>query len=508
MTSTEVGAATGAAGAGEEAGPRAFQHGAGFTAAEVKGGFALGPLESQYEELFAEALEDGIITGEERARLEKAAENLGIDRARLLRLEQAMVAAYETRHRVQIVEQYEEPAASLAPLRVEAEGDAGRALLIKRIDVLEARVRELEAELRRAQAAINVEVDLSGLETHAERATEDPDDCWRRIRRNPTDTDAYRQLHRIYAARGETDRSFCLAQCLVALGAANAEEQAEFETHRTRTLIAPRAGLSQAAWYDQLFHPEEEVLTGQIFSIIAPAVLLGRVTALRRDGKLRQVKAEDRQDPAKATVTAVRAIPWAAAILGLPQPYIFLDRERDVGYEHLPAVPPLTVVGKNVLSGRTQLEHAFLVGRHFSWYRNEHYVKTLFSAVPDLEDLFLAALVIGNPGLPIAEDIKRRVTPIAKAIQPLLEPSQVDTLRGCFLRFVEEGGRTNLQRWALSTEKTACRAGFLLANDLGTALGLLEAEERGLGELGKDVLGFAASERYFQLRRQLGIAIA
>jgi hypothetical protein len=507
VTSKEVGTSTGGSAAGEEAGAREFLHAAGFAASEVSGGFGLGPLESQYEELFGEALEDGIITSDERARLEKAAENLGIGRDRLLRLEQAMVAAYESRHRVQIVEHYEEPAASLVPLRVEAEGDAGRALLLKRIEQLEFRVRELEGELRRAQSAINVEVDLSGLESEAELASEDPDECWRRIRRNPTDAEAHRQLRRIYVARGDADRSFCLAQCLVALGAANDEERADFEAHRTQTLIAPRAGLSQNAWYDQLFHPEEEVLTGQIFSIVAPAILLGRVTALRRDGKLHQPKPETRQDPGKATVTAVRAIPWAAAILGLPQPNIFVERDRDEGYEHVPGVPPLTVVGKRVLSGRTQLEHAFLVGRHLSFYRNEHFVKTLFSAVPDLEDLFLAALVIGNPGLPIAEDMKRRVTPIAKAIQPLLEPAQIDRLRGCFLRFVEEGGRTNLQRWALCTEKTACRAGFLLANDLGTALKLLAAEERGLGELGKDLFAFATSERYFQLRRQLGIAI-
>ncbi|HEX5101795.1 MAG TPA: hypothetical protein VFV94_19930 [Polyangiaceae bacterium] len=492
----------------EEAGASAFEHGAGFAAGEISGGFALGPLEAQYEELFAEVLEDGVITAEERQRLEKAAANLGIGRDRLLRLEQAMVAAYQTRHRVQIVEHYEEPAASLQPLRVEAEGDAGRALLLKRVEQLEARVRELEAELKRAEAAINVEIDLSELETEAARATEDPEDAWRHIRRSPTDPDAHRALYRIYRARGDHDRAWCLAQSLVALGAANPEERAEFEAKRSQTLMAPRAGVSQAGWYDQLFHPEEEVLTGQIFGVIAPAALLGRVTALRRDGKLHQPAPETRQDVAKATVTAVRAIPWAAAILGLAAPPIFVDRERDVGFEHVPSVPPVTIVGKQVLSGRTQLEHAFLVGRHLSWYRNEHYVKTLFTSIPDLEDLFLAALVIGNPGLPIAADMKKRVTPIANAIQPLLEPVQLDTLRGCFLRFVEEGARTNLQRWSLATEKTACRAGFLLSNDLATALKVVEAEERGTGELANDLYAFATSERYFALRRQLGVALA
>jgi hypothetical protein len=134
------------------------------------------------------------------------------------------------------------------------------------------------------------------------------------------------------------------------------------------------------------------------------------------------------------------------------------------------------------------------------------YVKTLFSAVPDLEDLFLAALTIGNPGLPIAEDMKRRVTPIAQAIAPMLESQQVDALRGCFLRFVEEGGRTNLQRWAAAADKTAARAGLLLCGDLGTALSLLETEEGQHGELGKDLLWFSASDRYGKLRRQLGVA--
>jgi hypothetical protein len=148
-----------------------------------------------------------------------------------------------------------------------------------------------------------------------------------------------------------------------------------------------------------------------------------------------------------------------------------------------------------------------LVGRHLAFYRAEHYVKTLFRAVSDLEDLFLAALIIGNPGLPIAEPMRRRVTPIAEAIQPLLEAGQVDVLRGCFLRFVEEGGRTNLLRFSTAVEKTACRAGMLLGNDLITAARLLEEEEGVLGELCRDLIAFVTSDRYFKLRRQLGIAI-
>jgi golgin subfamily B member 1 len=81
-------------------------------------------------------------------------------------------------------------------------------------------------------------------------------------------------------------------------------------------------------------------------------------------------------------------------------------------------------------------------------------------------------------------------------------------LRACFLRFVEEGGRTNLQRWSQAVEKSACRAGLLLCNDALVACDTLKGEEGGFGELSKDLIAFVTSERYFALRNELGIAIS
>jgi hypothetical protein len=48
---------------------------------------------------------------------------------------------------------------------------------------------------------------------------------------------------------------------------------------------------------------------------------------------------------------------------------------------------------------------------------------------------------------------------------------------------------------------------LLLCGDLATALGLLEAEEGVMGELGRDLIAFSVSERYFALRRGLGLAV-
>src|ERR1700677_3264448 len=89
----------------------------GFEAGEVTGNVQLGRLESYYEELFAEVIEDGVITVDERARLDRMADSLGLDRARLRRLEQALQAAYEGQHRVVIRDEAHEAApASLNPV--------------------------------------------------------------------------------------------------------------------------------------------------------------------------------------------------------------------------------------------------------------------------------------------------------------------------------------------------------------------------------------------------------
>ncbi|HEU4536468.1 MAG TPA: hypothetical protein VFS00_20225 [Polyangiaceae bacterium] len=494
----------------------AFELERGFDPGEVSGTVRLGRFEAHYEELYAEVIEDGVITADERARLERAADALGLDRERIGRLEQALGAAYEVRHRVrvrEIVPEVDVPGpASLAPLAPAT--DPRTLALERRIAQLEARVKDLERELEEARAHVAVEVDLSDVGAPAPArhaaADEDPAELQRRLRRSPRDLDALRALYAAYAARGDDDRRWCVGHALAFLDAASDAERAFVAQHQPASgLIRPQHALSQEAWRRLLFHPDEEVLTGEIFAVIAAPVLLGRVSALRRDKALPALDPERKQDPASSTVQAVRCFAWAAATLGMPPPPLYTDPAYGGLAELVPGLPPASRLGKLALSGREPRELAFVAGRHLSWYREEHFVRCLVPSIPDLEDLFVAALAIGNPGIPLSPDLKRRVAPLARAIEPVLEPLYVDRLRGHFLRFVEEGGRTNLQRWATSADRTACRAGFLLSGDLAAARAMLELEDPVQArERVDDLLVFATSERYALLRKQLGVAIA
>ncbi len=549
--------------------PGTFDHASTFDAGETHGGIRLGKFEAMYEELFAEVIEDGIITAEERERLDKAADSLGLDKERLKRLETALQSAFEAHHNVKIVVQNVSPAiayeddepgrASLimpAPTRPitpsrpiqpapelfalndaapAAEAPASEALpaaesaskstapsapsvdpsvvasMRKQISALIARVRQLEGELEEARNNVAVEVDLGGVAAAPATSADDPTDLQRRIRQDPTDPEPMRLLFRWAKSEGKLDEQWCIASALSHLGKANGEETEIFEKFRKRELPKFVNALTPEGWRRLLFHPDEELLVGDIFSVITSAVLLGRVSALRRDKLLPKLDPQRKQDPTTSTINAVRAVAWSAAILGLKPPPIFVDPELPVSIEMIPGVPPNLRLGSKLLSGRTPLEVAFECGRSLACFREEHFVRWLFPGVPDLEDLFLAALSMANPSLPIPPHAKARVTPIAAAIAPVLEPNQVDRLRGYFLRFVEEGGRTNLQRWAYGVDKTACRAGLVLCNDLSVAGKVLGQEEKGEdggpGERMRDLLTFASSERYSNLRKQLGIAI-
>jgi hypothetical protein len=498
--------------------PGTFDHAAGFDAGDTHGGIRLGKFEAMYEELFAEVIEDGIITPE----------------ARLAKLEAALQSAWEAHHNVRIVVQQIAPAIGYAP-----EEDAGRASLVmpapvsmptpapaaapaganesaiiaslrKQIEALQQRIRHLEGDLEEARNNVAVEVDLGGVA--AAVSEDDPTDLQRRIRQDPTDPEPMRLLFRWAKSNDKLDEQWCVASALSFLGKQNAEEAAVYEAHRKPQLPKFGSALSSDAWRRLLFHPDEELLVGDIFSVITSAVLLGRVSALRRDKLLPKLDPARKQDPATSTISAVRAIAWASAILALKPPSIFVDPDSQQAIEMIPGVPPNLRVGARLLSGRTPLEVAFECGRSLASFREEHFVRWLFPGIPDLEDLFLAALSIANPRLPIPPHAKARVEPIAAAIAPVLEPTLVDRLRGHYLHFVEEGGRANLQRWAHGVDKTACRAGLVLCNDLATAGKILGQEEKGEnggpGERMRDLLVFSCSDRLFNLRKQLGIAIA
>ena len=446
------------------------------------GSFNLGALDAQYAQLFSEALREGAITEEDRARLDHAARTVGLDRARVALLEAALRdgsgPGAERVGRDTLVD-LEDPSAfcpSSGHISVAVEAASGRT------------------------RAVSVT-----FESHQEEAP--PIDT--RNAPNRAKALAERELlHHRYEPcerNKNLDGQWCTAAVLVRRREATSDEERFYQAHRSATLARPTTTLTLAGW-QRLFHREADRLTSDIFAVIAPAALLCRIAAMRADGSLVRLDATQRQDPARTSVIEVRAIAWSAATLGLQAPPIYVTPEVDTGLEIVTQMPPASRIGARMLSGHSAVALAFHTARHVTWFRADHFVCTIVPTLADLVDLFVAALAIGAPELRLPESVRKRPRRIAEAIAPVLESSQVGRLSELVQRFLAQGHQVNLQAWARGARYTAQRAGLLLAGDLEIACGIVQGEPDGQERV-RDLETFFASDAATDLRRQLGIAL-
>lgn len=500
-----------------------FEHDESFQRAEASGHLQLDRYETAYQELYTEALEDGVITHEERERLDRAADSLGLDASRLEALEQAMRGAYETHHGFNVLDTsrmfaprdtLHAPAPDFVPTveppppapEVAVSGEV--AALRARVAFLEERVRDLEQRLEDARSQVAYEVDFSDLDAPVPSvALAEPTSLHRRLRHDPRDTTTLRLLFESYS--DDADRRYCIAQALVYLGETDPALVALVDAHKSGDgLIHPTQALDAAGWRRLLFHPDDDTVTSDLISVIVSAVLLAHSGALKQAGKLPLIDESSRLDPNTSTVQAARCFGWAAQALGMSPPQIHANPNAHAVASMIPTVPPTCSLGKLALSGRSANELAFVAGQQLAYYRPERFIRLLVPDIVKLQDLFLAALTIGNPKLPLNAEVRARVGPIARAVEPLLEATEIDRLRAAYGHFVEHGGVANLQRWAAAADLTAVRAGFALSGDLHTAermLGLTGAQHA--SQAMDDLIVFLTGDRYAQLRAHIGVRV-
>ena len=336
----------------------------------------------------------------------------------------------------------------------------------------------------------------------------DPAELHRLLKRSPRDADILRALFRAFQRADDLDRRFCIAHALVYLGEANDQERATYTTYAVASLVRPSRAIDEDEWTEFVRHPEQDRTIGDALGAIAPAVLLGHVTALRASLHGDAIEPSLEVDPRSSTEPAVRSLAWASAILGVRLPTVCVCRELDRSADIVLTPKPASRIGARALKGRTPRELAFLSGRHLAWYRKELLLAQPELSARRLEDWVVAALLLGHAEMPLTPELKSRVEPLVGTIRPLLNDTALARLGEIFSRFVEQGGRMNLARWIASAEITAASAGLLLANDLGAAESVLRLDgvgdvERMMGEL---VL-FLTSERCSTLRRRIGIAV-
>ena len=332
------------------------------------------------------------------------------------------------------------------------------------------------------------------------------------LQQDPLRVDPYRSLYKLYLRAAEYDRAWCMCSALAFLHKADEEETKFFEDYRPRGMIQVKSRLDNEQWIKNLFHKDENIFIGKIFEMVTPAAIVAKTNQLRAARQLPALDRRFKADPATSTVTFAKTFGWAAQVLGIQLPDLYVRNDVPGALVAVPAVPPSSVAGQSVLTGFTPQELTFIVGKHLSGYRGEHYIRNLFPTLAELKVVLFSAIKIILSDFAVPPEMAPAVTATAAELVKYMQPIQRDSLRLVVQKFVENGAQADLKRWMQVIDITAARAGLLLCADLEIAKKIIAAEPQLPGDLPpaekvKELIVFSVSEQYFALRKSLGIAV-
>lgn len=325
---------------------------------------------------------------------------------------------------------------------------------------------------------------------------------------SPYRIESYQALRKLYTEAKKPDESWCLCQVLTVLRNAEPDEEAFYRKHRSRRPAVAKEPIGEEAWSKLVVHPEQDPLITDIFTTIAPAVIAVRsqpLSAYRLDPS-------QRRDPANDEVDMARMLHYASGVTRIPLPDLY-DRDDDPGgLSFVFTNPPAIGLGQGARAGGPPQALAFVAGRHLAYLRGGMVLRHLVPTGSGLRAWLLAAIKSAMPQFPIPSDLVGSVHEHLGAFRAHLTGPQQETLRSLVQKLLSAAPELDLKRWTAAVDLTADRVGFVLANDLETALAVVRASPEESSavpqkERLRELHLYSVSEQYLALRHKLKIAI-
>ena len=310
-------------------------------------------------------------------------------------------------------------------------------------------------------------------------------------------------------AAGHSDAALLSAMALEELGAGHVEATLLLEQFRSVTPVRARGTLDAQGW--ELLRPYgmDEVLTA-LFAAVARPACMARIDQLTARGRLVALDASSRLDE-ESTASVVRSFQWAARVLGVRCPELFVVPDVPGEIAAVRAPVPSTAVGPSIVSGRSAKDLAFLAGRHLTYYRPEHQVLVYFPTRDELTRLLLAAVALTKPETPPTGEGARAVASLAARLDRNIDDNERNDLRRAVWELEVRGGKFSVSAWVRNVELMSARAGLLLSGDLVTAIAIVSNETRAIAALPleakrRDLLAFCVSDEHAALRARFAVS--
>ncbi len=331
----------------------------------------------------------------------------------------------------------------------------------------------------------------------------------RLIEHNPFNPEPYKMLRRAYTQVRRPDGAWCACQALAAMNRAEPDELRFYSRMRSEEIAAAQDRLTEDDWTELVLPNQLDSKLTRLFAIIQPAIVRARGQNITEAGYAE----EHLLDAAQHPYGAVYALSYAAAVLNLELPPL-LQNTNDVGaLSFLPVQPPALVCGQAALGNDLAPQvAAFIAGRQLTYFRPGMVVRRLVPTVTGLKAWLFGAIKLITPKFPVNPDLEGAVKEAYMALDQSVTGPSRDHLAQTVSKLLQQGAALDLKRWVNGVDLAANRAGFILCNDLQTAVEIVQADQDSdlvlpMTDRVKDLVAFSVSEQYLAIREHLRITL-
>jgi tetratricopeptide (TPR) repeat protein len=334
------------------------------------------------------------------------------------------------------------------------------------------------------------------------------------ITNHPDRFESYHRIFRVFKKMGQGDRAWCVAGLLCALDKAEPEERKFYDAFVEPVPADPRRGLDQKLWLRWIMATQEYPTLGQTFALLYQT--MGE-TAVFKSLKELGLKKKDKDDLTQPTLinTTMKS---ASQLLGIPLPEVYLGRQ---GLEVLPTMPPALAVGPDMQVGQSEKELAFRVGKRLTYFHPWRIMAALYDHA-QLDMIYMAALKLVDPSFDLAarsdlpaetqQQIAQSVADIHQDLERKATQQMRNQLAQVLNDFLSKHKAPKIGRWHREVELTSNHAGLFLCGDIELVGKILSKEVSGASKLSrgdklKDLVEYVLSDRYAEMRKQMGVEI-
>ena len=138
----------------------------------------------------------------------------------------------------------------------------------------------------------------------------------------------FHELFEVFQKLRRPDQAYEAACVTMFVRQADARERFIFEEHKPEGVPKPSYVMPATGW-DRLRVQGRDTYAEAVLAAAAPAAITLRLAQLASEGRLPSLDPAARQDPEKTTISIVRSFAWAAHLLGVPAPAVYLVDVRE-----------------------------------------------------------------------------------------------------------------------------------------------------------------------------------